>query len=336
FFAGDSKRDLSVRFHGRRAATPLGPAAGPHSQMAQNIVLAWLGGSRIIELKTVQILDELKIPRPCIDMQNVGYNVEWSQELKLEQSLEEYVKASMLIRMLEASGKLSLSALSGGALFDMSVGYDLKGIQSERVQSFIRGMKDCSALIDRQRPQIPAQYKSLRDLDFDARLSGTLTLSTFHGCPPEEIERIILFLLETNSLDCVVKLNPTLLGKDEVRRILTGILGYRDLRVPDAAFEKDAKWEQASAFVERLRKRAAGLGRSFGRQAPHEPVAHDVHARDAAGRRSLAREAVALAREKDHLHFLAQPFQRLVEHLRFGHIAAVVLQAVRDHERCRH
>ncbi|MEK7744036.1 MAG: glutamate synthase [Elusimicrobiota bacterium] len=264
FFAGDSKRDLSVRFHGRRAATPLGPAAGPHSQMAQNIVLAWLGGSRIIELKTVQILDELKIPRPCIDMQNVGYNVEWSQELKLEQSLEEYVKASMLIRMLEASGKLSLPALSGGALFDMSVGYDLKGIQSERVQSFIRGMKDCSALIDRLRPQIPAQYKSLRDLDFDARLSGTLTLSTFHGCPPEEIERIILFLLETNSLDCVVKLNPTLLGKDEVRRILTGILGYRDLRVPDAAFEKDAKWEQASAFVERLRKRAAGLGRSFG------------------------------------------------------------------------
>src|SRR5690348_9874823 len=87
FFRGIPGLDLSVAFHGERAATPLGPAAGPHGQLAQNIVLSWLGGSRIIELKTVQVMDELKIPRPCIDMTNVGYNVEWSQELKLEQSL---------------------------------------------------------------------------------------------------------------------------------------------------------------------------------------------------------------------------------------------------------
>ena len=37
------------------------------------------------------------IPRPCIDMRTVGYNVEWSQELRLEESLEEYVKGAMLI-----------------------------------------------------------------------------------------------------------------------------------------------------------------------------------------------------------------------------------------------
>src|SRR5215470_2224268 len=92
--------DLSVAVHGERAQTPVGPAAGPHAQLAQNIVLAWLGGSRIIELKTVQILDELKIPRPCIDAATVGYNVEWSQELKLEQSLREYVAGWMLLRML--------------------------------------------------------------------------------------------------------------------------------------------------------------------------------------------------------------------------------------------
>src|SRR5262245_20309647 len=103
-------RDLSVRFHGKVAATPLGPAAGPHSQLAQNIVLSFLGGARIIELKTVQINDRLKIPRPCIDVTTVGYNVEWSQELKLEQSLEEYVKASMLIEILVASGVLGLDS----------------------------------------------------------------------------------------------------------------------------------------------------------------------------------------------------------------------------------
>ena len=105
FFDVSNGPDLSVDFMGRAAATPIGPAAGPHSQLAQNIVLSWLGGARIFELKTVQILDELDIPRPCIDMNNVGYNVEWSQELRLEQSLEEYVKGSMLIEILVASGE---------------------------------------------------------------------------------------------------------------------------------------------------------------------------------------------------------------------------------------
>ncbi len=71
---------------GHYLATPIGPAAGPHTQLAQNILCAWLSGGRFIELKTVQIMDELEIPRPCIDMEDEGYNVEWSQELKLDQS----------------------------------------------------------------------------------------------------------------------------------------------------------------------------------------------------------------------------------------------------------
>ncbi|MGB9105370.1 MAG: hypothetical protein WCC59_11475, partial [Terriglobales bacterium] len=103
FYRGLSGLDTSVTFHGRRAANPVGPAAGPHDQLVQNIVLSWLAGSRIIELKTVQIMDELKIPRPCIDATNVGYNVEWSQELKLEQSLREYVGAMMFIEILKSS-----------------------------------------------------------------------------------------------------------------------------------------------------------------------------------------------------------------------------------------
>jgi hypothetical protein len=57
-------------------------------------------------------------------MRTVGFNVEWSQELTLEQSLEEYVKASMLIEMLAASGRLELSPGFERFAFDLSVGYD--------------------------------------------------------------------------------------------------------------------------------------------------------------------------------------------------------------------
>ena len=73
--------------------SPIGVAAGPHSQMAQNIIGAWLMGARYIELKTIQTLDELVIAKPCIDMQDEGYNCEWSQELKIKESFNEYLNA---------------------------------------------------------------------------------------------------------------------------------------------------------------------------------------------------------------------------------------------------
>ena len=52
-YRGSANVVLSTRFHGLPARTPLGPAAGPQDQLAQNLVLAWLGGSRIIEMKTI-------------------------------------------------------------------------------------------------------------------------------------------------------------------------------------------------------------------------------------------------------------------------------------------
>ncbi len=233
--------------------------------MAQNIVLSWLAGCRVMELKTVQVLDELEIPRPCIEMQNVGYNVEWSQELKLEESLEEYVKASMLIELLLASGKLDVEKGFDHVLFDMSCGYDLEGIESPGVLAFMRSMMDATEVVERLRAQLPEELGALRDLDFQTKLSDTLTLSTFHGCPPEEIEKIVEFLMDELSLNCVVKLNPTLLGPTELRRLLYDVMGYpKEIHVPDEAFAEDTKWDQAIAFCERLGDRAERLGLSFG------------------------------------------------------------------------
>ena len=254
-------RDLSVLVHGRRAATPFGPAAGPHTQMAQNIALAWLAGGRTIELKTVQVKDDIAVTRPCIDMETVGYNVEWSQELSIAQSLEEYVKAAMLIEMLKASG---CGAGLGDTVFDMSVGYDLAGVRSAKVRGFLDGMIDASATVDRLRAEIPAAYSKFRDLPFPTALSGTLTLSTFHGCPPGEIEAIVAHLIGEIGLDVTIKLNPTLLGRETLGSILNDRLGYRDIKVPDRAFAADARWEDVVAMVERLGGFAKARGRSFG------------------------------------------------------------------------
>ncbi len=261
FVQGWPGRDLSVVIHRHRASTPFGPAAGPHTQMAQNIVLSWLAGGRVIECKTVQVKDDLVIPRPCIDVETVGLNVEWSQELTLEQSLEEYVKASMLIEMLKEAG---YGAGLPDAVFDMSVGYDLAGIQSAKVRAFLAGMMDATAIVARLRAEIPQPWAHLRDLRYATRISDTLTLSTFHGCPPEEIEGIVRFLLTAIGIDVVVKLNPTLLGREELNSILHERLGYTDLKVPDAAFDQDARWQQVVEMVQRIGPEAEALGRGFG------------------------------------------------------------------------
>jgi len=263
FFRGDTGLDTSIVFHGYRASTPVGPAAGPHDQMAQNIVLAWLAGSRIIELKTVQIMDELKIPRPCIDVHNVGYNVEWSQELKLEQSLREYVGAAMALEILKASNLLGdeLPVSKRETILDMSVGYNLEGISSPRVRQWIESMKDARAVIDELRGSLTGPWARYRDLDFPTKVSDTITLSTFHGCPADEIERICQFLLTEMDVHVCIKMNPTLLGRPTVDHLLHDVLGYEEVRTTQQAFDKDLQFPQAIEIVERLDRLARDRGK---------------------------------------------------------------------------
>ncbi len=257
--------DLTMSFLGRPAATPLGPAAGPHSQMAQNIVLAWLGGARMFELKTVQVLDELEIGRPCIDMATIGYNIEWSQELKVHQSLEEYVKAWMAIAMLQRWDPISEHIGEPGPhVFDMSVGYDLAGISTDKIAGFIDGLMDATTEIDRLRPMIPAPFDTWVDLDFGSRIADTVTLSTFHGCPPEEIEGITKHLMTRHGVDVVVKLNPTLLGHERVRGIVNDTLGYDYVQLDPGAFDADLQFPRGIELIGELRDFAAAHGRQFG------------------------------------------------------------------------
>ncbi len=248
---------------GHYLATPIGPAAGPHTQLAQNIVSAWLCGGRFVELKTVQVLDELEIPRPCIDMEDEGYNVEWSQELRLDQSAEEYIKAWALIhvlhRVLGFEGRVPL-----GTIFNMSVGYTLEGIQSAPMQSFLHRMADASADLAVIRAILQAQCPELGDLDIPSRVADSVTLSTMHGCPPEEIEQIAGYLLAEKGLHTMVKLNPTLLGKSRILEILHAELGYGEVEVSDSVFDHELSFDRAVTLIRTLQQKAAARDLTFG------------------------------------------------------------------------
>lgn len=248
---------------GHYLATPVGPAAGPHTQLTQNIICSWLSGARFIELKTVQCMDELEIARPCIDMEDEGYNVEWSQELKLEQSAPEYIKAWALLHILPRILGWD-KALPVGTIFNMSVGYNLEGVKTPEMTRFMDRMQDASAELDEIRAYLQKEYPALADVVIPNQITNSVTLSTMHGCPPDEIGRIARFLLEERGLHTTVKLNPTLLGRDRVLGILHDDLGYKSIDIPEAVFAHDLKYDKAVELVKMLWQVADEKGLAFG------------------------------------------------------------------------
>jgi len=266
FFYGISGFDFSAELYDKRVATPLGPAAGPHTQLAQNIVLAFLHGSRIIELKTVQKLDRLKISRPCIDIRNIGFNIEWSQELSLKESYEEYVKAWVLLHIIRHSELLGphKNSIFYNVVFDMSVGYDLAGISSQPVRNWINSMYDASDKINELLTSLPRRYAHFKKIPIPAQISDSVTLSTFHGCPAAEIEDIVRFLIKRHKLNVVVKMNPTLAGFPFVQETLQRKLGYKHIVADEEAFAKDLPFNEAVKLMRRLTLFAREQGRILG------------------------------------------------------------------------
>ena len=261
WWVADSERDLSRTHFGKPIATPVGPAAGPHTQLAQNLVLSWLAGGRFMELKTVQIDDELVIPRPCIYVPHIGYNVEWSQELRIPQSAIEYVTGWFLIHVLASEHGPGLWQ-GADCLFDLSVGYDLEGIRSESVRRYMDTLRDASGVLAGLRSELPEELRHWADVPCPPCVSDTVTISTFHGCPAHEIEAIASELL-TWGYHTVIKLNPTLLGHDRVRKMLDH-MGYDYVRLDPQDFENDLQWDQLMDMLPRLEAQAATSELGFG------------------------------------------------------------------------
>ncbi len=260
FFEPKKTNSFRMTRYNQLLETPLGVAAGPHTQLAQNIIASWLTGARYMELKTVQILDELEVTKPCIDMSDEGYNCEWSQELKLDQSFAEYLNAWIMLHVLK--DKFGWDTTERGYIFNLSVGYNLEGILSPTVQRFLDRMADCSAELEPKIAEIAAFYPRIRDLQIPTQISRNVTISTMHGCPPDEVEKIGRYFIEERKMDTTIKFNPTMLGAEKLREILNEKLGFTTV-VPDLAFDHDLKYAAAVEIIRSLTKTAAAVGVAF-------------------------------------------------------------------------
>ena len=257
---------------GEKIESPFGPAAGPNSQLAQNIIAAYVAGARFFEVKTVQKMDGAElaacVPRPCILADDEGYNQEWSTELEVGQALDEYVKAWFALKIM---AKVWHYGDPDGFVFNMSVGYDLKGIQSPKVDAYIEGMKDASgtevwrecmdwtlANLDRFEKVDEAYVRGITP-----HVSNSITESTLHGCPPDEIERIATYLITEKGLNSYIKCNPTLLGYEFARQRLNE-LGFDYIVFDDTHFREDLQWADAVPMFERLIALCAERSLEFG------------------------------------------------------------------------
>ena len=257
---------------GRKLEGQIGPAAGPNTQLAQNIVASYYGGARFFELKTVQKMDgrELAacVAKPCITAEDECYNCEWSTELEVPQAYAEYVKAWFACKVMAKEYDLGDP---DAFQFNISVGYDLEGIKLPKVDRFINEMKDAkdTEIFKECKAWLLAnldRFKKVTKEDVDAiqsEIINSVTVSTLHGCPPSEIEAIASYLIQEKHLHTFVKCNPTLLGYETARAILDE-MGYDYIAFTDFHFKDDLQYSDAVPMLKRLQELAKSLNLNFG------------------------------------------------------------------------
>ena len=271
FYVSRTGNQMGTAF-GAKLGSCSGPAAGPQTQLAQNILTAYLAGGRFIELKTVQKLDgdfmREAIAKPCINAEDEGYNVEWSTELTVEEAREEYIKAWILCHV--AMREFGIGDKRDFA-FNMSVGYDLEGIQTEKIDRFIEGLKDASKVkffqdcMDtlKEKMSLLEKFKGEDLSEISPKICSTLSLSTMHGCPATEIEKIATYILEEKKVSVFIKCNPTLLGYAYARKTLDS-LGYDYIAFDEHHFDEDLQFDDAVIMIRRLLEKAKRENLTFG------------------------------------------------------------------------
>ena len=91
-----------------------------------------------------------------------------------------------------------------------------------------------------------------------SNISSSITESTLHGCPPDEIERIATYLITEKHLHTFIKCNPTLLGYEYARKRLDE-LGFDYVAFDDHHFVEDLQLSLIHIFKDYIMYRLTNV-----------------------------------------------------------------------------
>ena len=180
----------------------------------------------------------------------------------------EYIKAWFILHVIAKEFDLGAQ---DGFQFNISVGYDLAGIKEPKVNTFIDSMmeakdteifKECKQwLLDNVDKFEKVTKEDIEAIPSD--ICNSATISTLHGCPPNEIESIANHLFKEKHLNTFIKCNPTLLGYEFARKTMDD-MGYDYMVFGDFHFKDDLQYEDAIPMFKRLQALADELNLAFG------------------------------------------------------------------------
>ncbi|MCF8367040.1 MAG: FAD-dependent oxidoreductase, partial [Bacteroidales bacterium] len=251
---------LYTEKYGQKIHNPIGLSSGPLTQLAQNIVSGWLCGARFIELKTVQpnsIADRIK---PSIDIFDGAYNCEKSSELSVEEAYDQYLNAWIIIHILNHKIFSEIQKYKDiGTIFNMSLGYTLSDIRSEKMQWFVDKMINCSIEKEDKIKKIKKIYPDITKIKIPDQISNNFTVNTSKGCSARELEYICKFLIIDKKLHPGIKISPKLLGYRSVMAILNTKNTF-NVEVNQDDFENSIQYGEAITLIENILEDTKEMG----------------------------------------------------------------------------
>lgn len=252
---------------GLRIENPVGPAAGPITQTAQGIIAAYAAGARFFELKTVYP-DGAVAEKPSASIGERTFTSEHPSELSLGDAFGEYVKAWYAIKLLSTAFELGVPE---GFIFNMSVGGSLEELKSDKMNSFIEGLKsaeytpvwrECENWARAHMDELDGIDNTyLSDISPNVCISATFVPR--EGLSAEEIEACAEYLIEEKRLHTFVRLSPDILGYYSIRGILD-INGYYDIEISKERIDSEAGYEELKPALSRLQFKADSHRLEFG------------------------------------------------------------------------
>lgn len=271
---------------GMRIENPVGPAAGPVTQTAQGIIAAYVSGARFFELKTV-CPDSEAAEKPSVSVGDRTYSSEHPSELSISEAFGEYVKAWYAIKLISTAFELGVPE---GFVFNMSVGGSLEDLKSEKMNSFIEGLKsaeytpvwrECENWARAHMDELDGVDNTYIS-DISPKVCASAVFVPKDGLSAEEIEAAAEYLIEEKHLHTFVRVSPDLLGYYTIRGILD-INGYDDIEISKEKMESKALYDDLKPVFLRLQNKADMNRLEFGVKVCdglHVEKANDISVKD--------------------------------------------------------